>query len=776
MTKRGLRWTLLLWFGVMTIVSLSACTGLAGDTEIVATIPIGNASADNPVALQSTEEIPNAAQVAQGTGPTPTSLASFGISVDDLQTPEAPGDLGYPAAAPNLVNGSAIFAQRCTACHGTLGEGDGPLVLNGEVPAPPSFQDEEYVRTINPKDWFRTITNGRIENLMPPWKDALTEQERWDVAMYTYTLHYTADQLELGSILYSDCAECHGDTGNGDGPEANKHPENPAAALTSLKSLNDLSDANMFVMVNEGQSDLMPAYGDQFSDEEIRAVVAYARTLGLTNLQPITDDDPLVRVPGQPPTATLESQVGRVATDMVPDGSNTTGGIVPPHLQPTLDSNGSGRSQTVDQTATPTPESRIGQVATEMVPDDTTTTGGIVPPQMQPTLEASSDALTISGTVTNQTEGGSVPDGMTVSLQVYTAADLSPLPELTQTTTLNADGSYQFADVPYDPEHVYLTAVSYLNRDFASGIYQPDPASPALEMPILIYELTDDPSVLTVNASVTQIQIGGNTLEATYSVRFVNTSDRLFTSLEPEADGRRYRSMQVTLPPGALVVGIVDQPRYIYDEEANAVYDTSPLQPGEERFIQVTYLLDYTSGAVIEYTMPYKLDGQLRVLLENPTITLEGNLLPSQGEEELGGVTYQGYGERVTLEAGTTIRYTLTGEGGDAAILPTDAARASSASGTGASGVVTSDTLLPMLAILGVGVVIAGGVFTLVRRTPSTSSPVGKQHLIDGLIRQIAELDAQHDAGQINHDVYRHRREQLKARLTELMDEATTAS
>jgi hypothetical protein len=43
--------------------------------------------------------------------------------------------------------------------------------------------------------------------------------------------------------------------------------------------------------------------------------------------------------------------------------------------------------------------------------------------------------------------------------------------------------------------------------------------------------------------------------------------------------------------------------------------------------------------------------------------------------------------------------------------------------------------------------------------------------LIDGLIRQIAELDTQHDAGQINHDLYQQQRAILKARLTELMNE-----
>jgi hypothetical protein len=45
------------------------------------------------------------------------------------------------------------------------------------------------------------ITKGNIANLMPPWSDSLSLQERWDVAMYLYTLHYTPEQIELGSSL-----------------------------------------------------------------------------------------------------------------------------------------------------------------------------------------------------------------------------------------------------------------------------------------------------------------------------------------------------------------------------------------------------------------------------------------------------------------------------------------------------------------------------------------------------------------------------------------------
>jgi hypothetical protein len=43
--------------------------------------------------------------------------------------------------------------------------------------------------------------------------------------------------------------------------------------------------------------------------------------------------------------------------------------------------------------------------------------------------------------------------------------------------------------------------------------------------------------------------------------------------------------------------------------------------------------------------------------------------------------------------------------------------------------------------------------------------------VIDGLVGQIAELDAQHEAGTIDTSAYERRRARLKARLDQLMDE-----
>lgn len=142
----------------------AACTDLAGGVEIVATLP-------------------------------PAAVAE-----------QAP----LPPSAPDVANGQRIYAENCAACHGSSGNGQGELVLGGEVPAMASFLDADHVRQQSLSYYYDIITNGNLENLMPPWGEALTVQERWDVALYVYTLHYTPEMIERGAEAVPDAADASG--------------------------------------------------------------------------------------------------------------------------------------------------------------------------------------------------------------------------------------------------------------------------------------------------------------------------------------------------------------------------------------------------------------------------------------------------------------------------------------------------------------------------------------------------------------------------------------
>lgn len=241
------------WLCVMLMAT--ACVGLGGEPAIIST------------------RLP---------APTPTV------------TPVTPPviELGYPATPPDLTNGARIYVEHCAGCHGDTGEGNGPVALNAGL-VPGSFLDPTSARSQTPHEWFSTITHGRLENLMPPWKDALTEQERWDVAMYTYMMHITSDELALGQTLFQDCAECHGVLGKGDGPEA-ANSASGVKDLTDQGAMVTLSNNSMYNMVTQGFEEVMPSYADRFNEAERWAVVAYARSLSLTSSQSPTETDGLI--------------------------------------------------------------------------------------------------------------------------------------------------------------------------------------------------------------------------------------------------------------------------------------------------------------------------------------------------------------------------------------------------------------------------------------------------------------------------------------------------
>lgn len=81
------------------------------------------------------------------------------------------------------------------------------------------------------------------------------------------------------------CAACHGADGKGDGPAAANLPLKPQDH-TNGKTMNALTDDDLFKVIKNGgsavgKSPFMPPMGTQLSDQEVRDVIAYVRTLAV---------------------------------------------------------------------------------------------------------------------------------------------------------------------------------------------------------------------------------------------------------------------------------------------------------------------------------------------------------------------------------------------------------------------------------------------------------------------------------------------------------------
>ncbi|MCC7118589.1 MAG: cytochrome c [Anaerolineales bacterium] len=171
-------------------------------------------------------------------------------------SPTPPATLGplFPAHAPDLANGEKIYAEKCAACHGPTGMGDGPQSKDLPVSVA-ALGLPEVANPAAPAAWYATVSQGNLERFMPPFL-SLSDQERWDVVSYALTLHTTAEQIETGKKLFeTKCAA------------------NCAEQYSNPETLSALSQNELAANLQKDQSFLTALTSD-----EALAVAAYIRT------------------------------------------------------------------------------------------------------------------------------------------------------------------------------------------------------------------------------------------------------------------------------------------------------------------------------------------------------------------------------------------------------------------------------------------------------------------------------------------------------------------
>lgn len=82
------------------------------------------------------------------------------------------------------IVGKQVYDNRCTICHGSNGKGRGTLTKVYDM-NPADHTDAESMNRISNKKMYAIISNGTTnEELMPGWKDTLTDKEIKDVISY----------------------------------------------------------------------------------------------------------------------------------------------------------------------------------------------------------------------------------------------------------------------------------------------------------------------------------------------------------------------------------------------------------------------------------------------------------------------------------------------------------------------------------------------------------------------------------------------------------------
>ncbi|PKQ37800.1 MAG: hypothetical protein CVT59_05905 [Actinobacteria bacterium HGW-Actinobacteria-1] len=208
-----------------------------------------------------------------------------------------------------LYEGKLIYTAKCLTCHGCAGNGLGHYA-GTLIVTPANFKVDPF-RTMPDDQWFWHVSEGVQGTVMPPWKESLTESQRWNVIHYvqqvyastwerdpdegdvpaeyqkTSPLEVTLENIDAGKRLWTrECLVCHGDAATGEGPyRAGIEPVPPD--FSSLADYADWGDDAYFWRISEGVPwSAMPAWKVSYNEEERFQLVMYIRTMFTQTLTP----------------------------------------------------------------------------------------------------------------------------------------------------------------------------------------------------------------------------------------------------------------------------------------------------------------------------------------------------------------------------------------------------------------------------------------------------------------------------------------------------------
>jgi cytochrome c oxidase cbb3-type subunit 3 len=176
-----------------------------------------------------------------------------------------------------MASGESVFGDRCATCHGSGGQG---------APGYPALVDDDWLWGGEIDEVMHTIRYGiRQENpdsrysMMTAFgrDQILSREEVTDVTHYVRTLsglEEASAASAAGKEIYDmQCVGCHMEDGTGDTFQG-------APNLTDGIWLYGSDFDTVYSSIFNPKNSAMPAWGEQYSDAQIKALAVYVHTLG----------------------------------------------------------------------------------------------------------------------------------------------------------------------------------------------------------------------------------------------------------------------------------------------------------------------------------------------------------------------------------------------------------------------------------------------------------------------------------------------------------------
>ncbi len=596
----------------------------------------------------------------------------------------------------------------------------------------------------------------------------------------------SAPDAANGAAIYTEkCAPCHGETGFGDGEQSAQLP-NPATALGNRQVALGASPARWYNAVTEGNLEaLMPPFRS-LSDAERWDVVAYAYSLSITPEQ-IAIGELLYEKnctechgeDGSGVTAQVDftdqsfmaNRSGILLGMAIINGSEK--GMRSFREDFTDDEIGALtdyiRSLTVDFSGVEaTPETPVEE---ESAPTQETEEGTETPvaestPEGEEQAQTEPDAQegfgTVTGNITNASGDDDLPEDLVVTLEAYDhdVATGGFNLALTLETSVDADGNYIFEDVEMPEQRAFMATIYEGDFTYSSEPVFVTAGMDTLDLPITYYMTSTDTSRLSVDRLHIFFEFPDADFEVVQVVEvFVVTNPTLYT-IVPEEAGQAV--IEFDLPEGAENIQFEDSTfgeRYTQTETGFG--DTSPVSPGMgQHQVIVFFELPYKKKMDFAQTINHPIDSAIIMVPDG--IKVKSDLLTESGQRDAQGLVYNVFASQ-PLPSGSTLTMDVSGK---------------LASATSATGGDTQQNLIFGAFAFGI-VLIASGVWMYMRNRneddeddeyeDDDEDDAVEFDDTDSIMDAIIALDDAYRAGDLNEDVYKKRRADLKAQLKDLL-------
>lgn len=568
---------------------------------------------------------------------------------------------------------------------------------------------------------------------------------------------------EAGLQLYAErCANCHGSLGMGDGEMAAQLPR-PPAAIGSADYARRAIPAQIFDVITNGIVEGgMPPFGpgntDPLSESQRWDLVAAVYSLGVR--QGLVEQGQVVYEEN--------CQACHAA-----DGSGENGALSDPAYW--LERSDQDVAQLlIDATIPEHDDVALEEDALQaVVAYARTFTYDYADPMaaFEPI-----EAAQITGTVINETTGQPLQEGITTTLSAFTA-DFEP--SLTMTTTLDAEGGYEFDLSMVPPELVYVVTVQYDGISYGSDFGQLERDDPTLSLEVPVYERSTDPSTVAIEQLHIILQFGEGLVQVSELYQFSQSDSTVFVG---ETGDPEEGTVHLSLPEGATEpsfdrsFGGVESffPADSVIPTADGWADTVPLRPGQSSLnLLVRYTLPYDDALDISHPVHYDVRNT-NLVVPDAGVDLSGDNWQEGEPQAMGQAGLFRTFSRSGVPAGDTIGFSLQGE-----------ARVSPAAAPGASVPVRDQTgeLLIGAGVLLLALAIGAYSVRLWRQNqdipqepvpvPAESAERQEPNIVgrrQELLGAIAALDDAYEAGEIAKTDYEQQRQALKDELVAIWE------